>query len=1032
MKSNSKKLKEHFDAKPQSGITLIALVITIIVLLILAGVSINLVLGENGVLAKAKYASFVNEMTAVEEKLNIWKTGEVIDVNYTKPQTKIPTAGLYGVSELEKTTRLAGEVGYYRVWDINETKPDMDINSSASIFNNAFESELIYYPAGVQDLYYLDNDELGITGSKKYLIDASNGMVYSTVGTNINGIQCYSLNMAKMAMGGYNEKPAFAAAEVSGSAGNLAGNVSSKYLVDENGNYILDENGNKIENPDYNPYGFEIISNLYSENLYKLYNNGDLYGKGLKGITLNTSESEMDKINEYKWNTFTVPKTIPGYDTREYEIYPGYKTVYVIDKNNDLWAWGDNSNNKLGLTQEQQIEYTGREPVKLNVDGKKVKNVYTGSGNFTFVITNDDKLYAAGYNLKYNFGLGYSSTEVTSFVQLNVDNVEHIKKILAWTEATLIWYDDNTFLYTGNNRHGELGTGNTTEVFETFTRIWDGNIGPDYDQDIKDVSIGGSCMLLFNSGKIMQSGYTGQDSYGNGGGSLISGNSKLFREFNGEFGTGVTNIYIGLSWRIIQRVNSQGEVEVWGSPGRDNELGLDSSTYNTTNFYKINLPEELKVSGIKEIFTTRTNVYYLGNNGKIYGSGRAMYSGLNRKQGTIEEVSYFGIENIQTLYSTNNVKIKGTSDVSSTPLCFTGNDGNIYTTSNGSVVFGDQILQKSWVKVASNVKSMDFNDTYCIAYVSKDKELYIAGNDLSILGVGNNSIDKCNQIIKHPDTSIQGKVEKVWVNATNIYILTTDGKLMGTGKFSDNGGSCYPGWTDEEDKNTFVEILDNVKFFTTDISNDSRIAIKNSGEAYGWGRNMGNMTGQTKTRQNLPQQYTLPAEIGGVDNIAELYTYDYYRSYILTKDGKFFMVGSHRNNTWDGGETTQSVWTQYTHNINLNESEKIISVACMNNRNLLLSTNQGRVFGWGEECYLGTGNTTTNTIETNIIQGLSNVSQIVAGHYWYVAITEDGKVYGTGKNQYGILGRWIGVDRKTPNSRYKTAFDWVECPELEI
>lgn len=35
------------------GITLIALVITIIVLLILAGISINLVLGENGVLAKA-------------------------------------------------------------------------------------------------------------------------------------------------------------------------------------------------------------------------------------------------------------------------------------------------------------------------------------------------------------------------------------------------------------------------------------------------------------------------------------------------------------------------------------------------------------------------------------------------------------------------------------------------------------------------------------------------------------------------------------------------------------------------------------------------------------------------------------------------------------------------------------------------------------------------------------------------------------------------------------------------------------------
>ena len=40
--------------KNQKGITLVALVITIIVLIILAGVSIALVLGENGILTKAK------------------------------------------------------------------------------------------------------------------------------------------------------------------------------------------------------------------------------------------------------------------------------------------------------------------------------------------------------------------------------------------------------------------------------------------------------------------------------------------------------------------------------------------------------------------------------------------------------------------------------------------------------------------------------------------------------------------------------------------------------------------------------------------------------------------------------------------------------------------------------------------------------------------------------------------------------------------------------------------------------------------
>ena len=40
--------------KGQKGITLVALVVTIIVLIILAGVSISLVLGSDGILGKAK------------------------------------------------------------------------------------------------------------------------------------------------------------------------------------------------------------------------------------------------------------------------------------------------------------------------------------------------------------------------------------------------------------------------------------------------------------------------------------------------------------------------------------------------------------------------------------------------------------------------------------------------------------------------------------------------------------------------------------------------------------------------------------------------------------------------------------------------------------------------------------------------------------------------------------------------------------------------------------------------------------------
>ncbi len=54
--------------KSQKGITLIALVITIIVLLILAGVTLSVVVGENGVLYNARKATVENERASKKEK----------------------------------------------------------------------------------------------------------------------------------------------------------------------------------------------------------------------------------------------------------------------------------------------------------------------------------------------------------------------------------------------------------------------------------------------------------------------------------------------------------------------------------------------------------------------------------------------------------------------------------------------------------------------------------------------------------------------------------------------------------------------------------------------------------------------------------------------------------------------------------------------------------------------------------------------------------------------------------------------------
>ena len=56
--------------KEIKGITLVALVITIVVLLILAGVSINTVLGDDGIIKKAKEAAETTRRASAEEEMN--------------------------------------------------------------------------------------------------------------------------------------------------------------------------------------------------------------------------------------------------------------------------------------------------------------------------------------------------------------------------------------------------------------------------------------------------------------------------------------------------------------------------------------------------------------------------------------------------------------------------------------------------------------------------------------------------------------------------------------------------------------------------------------------------------------------------------------------------------------------------------------------------------------------------------------------------------------------------------------------------
>ena len=71
-KQNHRKivLIRNSNVKNNRGITLIALVISIIVMLILAGVSLNAVIGDNGIITQAQNATYMQSIVVLEEYLN--------------------------------------------------------------------------------------------------------------------------------------------------------------------------------------------------------------------------------------------------------------------------------------------------------------------------------------------------------------------------------------------------------------------------------------------------------------------------------------------------------------------------------------------------------------------------------------------------------------------------------------------------------------------------------------------------------------------------------------------------------------------------------------------------------------------------------------------------------------------------------------------------------------------------------------------------------------------------------------------------
>lgn len=372
------------NTKRQRGITLIALVITIIVLLILAGISIATLIGENGLLTKAIETRKNTEMAEIKERAELVKNEMIIEEKNNKDNIK------RGALVSEINAELDGvKEGYSSI--VRQGKYIVKVDSELNITVEEYTGE------------FLENGELGLI------------LTCLTTEKNVEAVKI-EVEVRIGGMPSYEE---------------YAQEILEEKTIEEKEQYFIEYYRNNMENqyPEYEVNVDNILKyylrkeNMTLEDYYKergyetldkyLISNRmvekSLYSNSIITVTLpNGNKSNLNLL--YPTTTFTV------YNNGKYTINAEYETQ-KIEKTIDI----SNIIDKVvyELPKEDENTYTIsciEDLVGLSLNVNNCVNNYSGK---TVKLLN---------NLDFNDDDSYKNPNDKSLGDINNDGkVEEIK-----------------------------------------------------------------------------------------------------------------------------------------------------------------------------------------------------------------------------------------------------------------------------------------------------------------------------------------------------------------------------------------------------------------------------------------------------------------------------------------------------------------------------------------------------------------------------------------------------------------------------
>ncbi|KAK3244866.1 hypothetical protein CYMTET_45542 [Cymbomonas tetramitiformis] len=244
-------------------------------------------------------------------------------------------------------------------------------------------------------------------------------------------------------------------------------------------------------------------------------------------------------------------------------------------------------------------------------------------------------------------------------------------------------------------------------------------------------------------------------------------------------------------------------------------------------------------------------------------------------------------------------------------------------------------------------------------------------------------------------SSCSGKYHTVFV--------ISDGSTYGTGR-NLNG---QLGNNNTDNTNIPVRIMSNHTVFFAACGGDHTFFVSNLGQVFATGKNNYGQLGN-----GLTEDTATPVEVLSGHLVISLAA-GWYHTVFLTDEGLVFATGKNDKGqlgTADSKTVSEPVKVPFDTDVNVTQ------VICGGQHSIFL-TQEGAVWATGYNKYgqLGDG-TQTSRLSSVVVHELNTsvVVQASAGSYHSLFLNADGRVHGTGRNNYGQLGEGSTEDRLLP------------------